>query len=45
MVKLERKNCLDRSFEVEYMVGAYVEPWRIWREKKGQDYVTWKEKQ
>ena len=25
------------------MVGAYSEPWRIWREKKGQDYVTWKE--
>ena len=33
----------DRSFEVEWMVGAYSEPWRIWRERKGQDYVTWKE--
>lgn len=33
----------DRSFEVEWMVGTYSEPWRIWREKKGQDYVTWKE--
>ena len=31
------------SFQVEWMVGAYSEPWRIWREKKGQDYVTWKE--
>ena len=23
-----------RSFQVEWMVGAYSEPWRIWREKK-----------
>ena len=27
------------SFEVEWMVGAYSEPWRIWRERN----VTWKE--
>ena len=33
----------DRSFEVEWMVGTYSEPWRIWRERKGQDYITWKE--
>ena len=33
----------DRSFEVEWMVGTYSEPLRIWRERKGQDYITWKE--
>ena len=25
------------------MVGSYAEPWRIWKEKKGKEYVTWKD--
>ena len=33
----------DTSFEIEWMVGTYSEPWKIWREKKGKNYVTWNE--
>ena len=27
--------------EVEWMVGAYSKPWKVWKQRKGQ---TWKEK-
>lgn len=27
--------------EVEWMVGAYSKPWKLWKQRKGQ---TWKEK-
>lgn len=29
--------------EVEWMVRSYAKPWKVWREKRGRDYVTWKE--
>ena len=25
------------------MVGLYNDPWKIWKEKKGKEYVTWRE--
>lgn len=33
----------DENVEVEWMIGSYAEPWRIWKEKKGKEYVTWKD--
>lgn len=31
------------NLTVEWLVGSYSEPWTIWKEKKGREYVTWKE--
>lgn len=31
------------NVEVEWMVGSYSEPWRIWKEKEGKEYVSWKD--
>lgn len=33
----------EENVEVEWMVGSYSEPWRIWKEKKEKEYVTWKD--
>ena len=31
------------QLEVEWLVGSYSEPWTVWKEKRGREYVTWKE--
>ena len=36
----ERENC---NYEIEWLVGSYSETWSIWKQKKGREYVTWKE--
>ena len=32
-----------KDLEIEWMVGSYNDPWKIWKEKKGKEYVTWRE--
>ena len=36
----EGKNC---NYEIEWLVGSYSEFWSVWKQKKGKEYVTWKE--
>ena len=31
----------NSDIEIEWMVGAYSESWRIWKQRKGE---TWREK-
>ena len=28
------------DLEIEWMVGSYNDPWKIWKEKKGKEYMT-----
>ena len=34
-------NC--ETFEIEWMLGMYSEPWQLWKQKHGRSYRTWKE--
>lgn len=33
----------NHNLEIEWLVGSYSETWRVWKQKKGREYVTWKE--
>ena len=42
--QLSKVVCIDgEQLEVEWLVGSYSEPWTVWKEKRGREYVTWKE--
>ena len=33
----------NHDLEIEWLVGSYSESWTVWKQKKGREYVNWKE--
>lgn len=35
--------CNENHYILEWMTGSYSKPWRVYKEKKGKEYVAWSE--
>lgn len=33
----------SENFEIEWMIGTYSDSWKVWKQKHGRSYKTWKQ--